>query len=205
MNRPMQTPKQGLFGDSCAVLASVMRDATKYLVSRADVIPGLAAAMMTTASSAERGMLNTDVSVAGASETAIFYGVFIQLPINAVIGRQNLGDFASKQATVERVGRIVVRSATFQTVAGGQVTISPFDTGVAPGIADVGKSVHAVRVQETGIPGSPFILKWRVKAGGGTAFDGFADVGSITAVSDDSSEVEIDIPGGRVEATTFND
>ena len=201
----MQTPRQGIFGDSCAVLVSEQRDATKYLVADADVIPGLPAAMKTTTGSAERGLLDSSVDVTGG-ETGISYGAFIQLPINAVIGRQNLGDFASKQATVERRGRIVVREAVFQTnTPAGQVTISPFDTGVMPTIADIGKVLHAVMVSEPLIPGTPNILKWRVKQGAGAPFHGFSSVATIVGVSDDSSEIEIDLPGTVVAASTFND
>lgn len=186
MSLPIQTPRQGVFGDSVAVLASVLRDATKFLASTAEVVPGLPAGLGGGGGDADKGKLKAAVDA-----DDVMYGAFINLPINSFLGRTSLGEMAATKATVERVGRILVRNAVYQTSTGTQATIKPFVNG-DPVAADVGTLVDAAVVA----PGAdnPFttnILKWQkasVAAG-----NGFNEVGVITNISDDGSEVEIEL------------
>jgi hypothetical protein len=181
MAKPIQTPNQREFGDSCMVAASVHRDATKNLAATAEVVPGLPAGLHYN-SVAARGEL---VAAAGANDR--WYGAFINLPINSASGRTSLGEMDANQATVELSGRLRVRQAMYQTVT-GTTSINPFD--VAPTKADIGKLVDAIVVA----PGAtnPFttnILKWVLAAGG--SGNGFNDIAVITDVSDDGTEVEL--------------
>lgn len=188
---PIQSPRQSVFGDSCAVLADIMRDATKFLVSTAEVVPGLPAALGVGAGDANVGKLKADPDTAD-----VFYGVFINLPINSFLGRTSLGEMEAKKATVLQQGRLLARDAVFQTSTGTQDTIKPF-LGTVPTTGDVGTLLDAVEVA----PGAdnPFtttILKWQLHTAAG---NGFTKCAMLTGVSDDSTEFEINIlPGAFV-------
>lgn len=184
---PIQTPRQSIFGDSVAVLADILRDATKFLATTAEVVPGLPAALGGGAADPNVGKLK-----AAPDADDMFYGVFIALPINTFLGRTSLGEMEAKKATVEVQGRLVVRDAVYQTSVGTQETISPFDT--LPTVADVGKLLDAIVV----VPGAtnPFttnILKWRLHT---TVGAGFGEVAMLTGVSDDQTEFEIQLLAG---------
>jgi hypothetical protein len=185
MSKPIQTPNQRVFGDSCAVVCSVQRDATKALGALAEVVPGLPAGLHYN-SSAARGELVTDVTT-----NDVFYGAFINLPINTLSGRTSLGEMQANQSTVEVVGRIRVRQARYQNSQGGESYINPF-MGTAPTKANIGTLVDAVEVAGSGGEGiNPFavtIMKWQLNGGSG---NGFNEVAVITDVSDDGTEVEL--------------
>jgi hypothetical protein len=177
-----------VFGDSVADLTNQLKDATKFLAPTAEVVPGLPAGLGGATTPATQGKLKTDVEALDA-----WYGVFIGLPINTFLGRTSLGEMRATQAVVERDGRLIVRRAVFQTPSGtGEVFVDPFTT--APVATDIGKLVDAVEVAPSGTPGiNPFttsIMKWQIAGGAG---NGFADVARITNVSDDGTEVEIEI------------
>lgn len=181
----MQTPRQGVFGDSAAVVAEVLTDATLFLVDTAEVIPGLPAALGA-GSDVNVGKLKSDPDTAD-----LFYGAFFNLPINTFLGRTSLGEMTSVRGHVLRDGRLLVRTATFQDPNGsGDHTILPF-LGTAPTTGDVGKLLDAVEVA----PGAdnPFtttILKWQIHTAVG---NGFTKCAMITAVSDDGSEVTLEL------------
>ena len=194
---PIQTPRQSIFGNSCDVLADILRDATKFLASTAEVVPGLPAALGGGAADANVGKLK-----ANPDTDDMFYGVFINLPVNTFSGRTSLGEMEAKKATVLQEGRLVARDAVFQTSTGTQQTVSPF-TGTVPSVADVGKLLDAVVV----VPGAenPFttnVMKWRLTTTGGA---GFQAVAMLTAVSDDQTEFEIRLlPGAFVYESTIS-
>lgn len=185
MSKPIQTPNQRVFGDSCMVAASVQRDATKKLAATAEVVPGLPAGLHYNSSLAQGEL------VAAVGSNDVFYGAFINLPINTLSGRTSLGEMNAYQATVEEVGRIRVRQARYQNSVGGETYINPF-MGTAPVKANIGALVDVVTVAYSGTAGiNPFatnIAKWQLTGGSG---NGFNDVGIITDVSDDATEVEI--------------
>lgn len=187
MSLPMQTPRQGVFGDSVADLTNQLRDATKLLAPTAEAVPGLPIGLGGATTAAVQGMLKS-----AAEALDVFYGVIVGLSVNSLLGKPSLGEMGAARATVERLGRLVVRRATYQTPAGSEAYIEPFTT--APVATDVGSLVDAVVVAPSVTPGvNPFttnILKWQVAGGVG---NGFADVARITAVSSDGSEVELEI------------
>jgi hypothetical protein len=177
-----------VFGDSVADLTNQLKDATKFLVSTAEVVPGLPAALGGPATPATQGKLKTDIESADR-----FYGVYIGLPINTFLGKTSLGEMRGTMAVVERAGRLIIRQAVFQSPAGtGDVTVNPFTT--APVVTDIGKLVDVVEVGPSGTAGvNPFttsIMKWQIAGGAG---NGFADVAQITNVSTDGTEVEIEL------------
>ena len=201
---PIQTERQGIFTDSVAVLSSVQRDATKLLISTANVVPGLPAAMVRGATPATglQGQLNSVADATGGEED-LFYGVFINLPVNTLLGRTSLGEFEAKRATVELQARIIVRDARFQNTTGGETIIIPFD-GALPTVADIGKKLHAVNVTDAAFAGGPNLLKWHIE-GSTTGVTGFEDIAVLVGVSDNSpiTEFEILIPAVIVNAAAF--
>jgi hypothetical protein len=182
---PMQTPNQGVFGDSVAIVADGQRDGSKNLAATAEVVPGLPASLIGTG--ADQGKLG---SAGGAS--SVSYGAFIQLPINTISGRTSLGEMEAKKATTLLNGRIRVRNAVYQDTNGVQTTIPPFN-GTAPVSTNVGTLVNAIEVAAGPSADNPFttvLLKWTMATGAG---NGYLALGVITWVSDDGTEVEIRI------------
>ncbi len=189
MALPIQTPRQGVFGDSVAVAASVLRDGTKLAAETAEIVPGFPA-VLGVAADVDKGKLKSTPDALD-----VFYGAFIQLPINVLLGRTSLGEVTAQRGTVERIGRIRVRDAVFQDSSGtgSETTIKPFFGG-DPNTTNVGELVDAREVAAGPSADNPFttaLLKWQLASV--AAGTGFNNIAFITDVSDDGTEVELEL------------
>jgi len=195
---PIQTPRQGIFADSCAVLFEVTVDATKNLAGTAALVPGLPLAL---GGGQDANVGNLKSAAVSGDRT---YGVGVDLPINNLMGRTPLGDFGSPKGKTLLQGRIRVRNFRAQRTNASGVTeedeVSPW-TGTVPTIADAGSLLDAAVVDTSVDPDTeagdlktnPFqvsILKWQLNGNGG---NGFAKVARLLSVSDDGSEFEIEV------------
>lgn len=204
---PVMTDGQGFFVPGMDRTAPVMQDSTKFVGKTADILAGAPLALLGTDIGVgdERGKLHTDP----ANTTDTFYGVSSS-NINILLGRTSLGEFESKKANAELMGRFTIRQSVFLDSNFAQTTVNPFAT--FPVAVDVGKLVHALNkdgagaditdVTLTGSASKP-ILKWVVDGtGGGGSAEGFENVARIVALSDDGSEVELELTGAQVAFAT---
>jgi hypothetical protein len=187
----MQTPGQGVFGDSLTLLSRTQEDASKLVATAANVVPGAPAALAGGDDTVAPGKL---VSVLSGSAQDMSYGVFVNPPANSVYGRQTLGEFDAKRADVLLQGNVLIRDCVYMDVTTQvETTISLWD--VKPTAADIGKGVGVIEVADGFATGTD-MLKWTVTniatADFGTAA---APIAKLVGVSDDATEFELAILG----------
>lgn len=191
MTRPIQTPGQGVFGDSLTLLSRTQEDASKQVAISANVVPGAPAMLVGGGDSTAPGKLDSKLS-GDAADSA--YGVFVNPPANSVYGRQTLGEFDAKRADVLLQGNVLIRDCVYMDVTtASETTITLWD--VKPTAADIGKGVGVIEVAD-GFATGVDMLKWTVTnmatADFGTAA---APIAKLVSVSDDATEFELAILG----------
>jgi len=195
MARPMETPGQGVFGDSLTVLSRTQEDASKLVVTAANVVPGAPACLTggNAATAANRGKLHSIVS----SSQDIFYGAFVNPPANSVYGRSTMGEFDAKRADVLLQGNILVRDCVYMDVTTAlETTISLWNA--KPVAGDVGKPVWVFEVVN-GFAVGTNMLKWSITKAAPNNSEGFGEtispVAKLVGISDDATEFELSIVG----------
>lgn len=186
MARPMQTPNQGLTGDSLTVLAQNEVDSTKLLATGASVVPGFPAVMWQ-----DDAKLHSTMDSSGVSA---FYGVFTDPISNPLYSTKSMGEYNVLRAGVLLSGRILLRDAVYLENDGvTEVTVSPWVT--EPTAADIGSSVY---FQSTVDAELGTILKFDLVNTGPVTT---GPVGQFVGISDDASEWEVRIYGNSESYT----
>lgn len=191
---PVVQAGQGIFSFGLQPIARVLVDSTKPLSTTAQALAGAPASYDASAN---------DVTDQPADVADFFMGAFGS-NVNDFEGRVSLGGLTPDKANCELSGRYLLRDTVFLDSSGAEKTAHVFTTGAGAVLSlaqtDVGKTLHAVLVT-VGITGDAFdgnsTLRWVLKGDGGTVA-GFENVAQLKAISDDLSEVEIELNASRV-------